>query len=226
MSTYKPHNAVLGFSRWLCSVRMLSIRRTEELRSNNHSGGEEREVCLQGWCIVWPVADICRPKNPKTIMKIVQPRVIWSKGQIVKLTPPYPESIDANACCANTLMAGFTMHLIRMTADSRHKWGIITTYFRLGQPGSIPALVLSSGSMASRHRKRVTAERFFYFTCPADSLRFLDSSSMNLLTGSLSLYQTQTARVSAAQGQKTPPQYAASRSLYQDQTACVSIGPN
>ncbi|KAG5441681.1 hypothetical protein CSKR_103184 [Clonorchis sinensis] len=56
---------------------------------------------------------------------------------------------------------------------------------RLGQPGSIPALVLSSGSMASRHRKRVTAERFFYFTCPADSLRFLDSSSMNLLTGSL-----------------------------------------
>ncbi|KAG5452395.1 hypothetical protein CSKR_100794 [Clonorchis sinensis] len=31
---------------------------------------------------------------------------------------------------------------------------------RLGQPGSIPALVLPSGGMASRHRKSVTAERF------------------------------------------------------------------
>ncbi|KAG5452151.1 hypothetical protein CSKR_108326 [Clonorchis sinensis] len=30
---------------------------------------------------------------------------------------------------------------------------------RLGQPGSIPALVLPSGSMAARHRKGVTAER-------------------------------------------------------------------
>ncbi|KER23972.1 hypothetical protein T265_08268 [Opisthorchis viverrini] len=32
---------------------------------------------------------------------------------------------------------------------------------RLGQPGSIPTLVLPSGSMAARHRKGVTAERFF-----------------------------------------------------------------
>ncbi|KAG5445184.1 hypothetical protein CSKR_103357 [Clonorchis sinensis] len=32
---------------------------------------------------------------------------------------------------------------------------------RLGQPGSIPALVLPSGGMAARHRKGATAERFF-----------------------------------------------------------------
>ncbi|KAG5453519.1 hypothetical protein CSKR_102983 [Clonorchis sinensis] len=32
---------------------------------------------------------------------------------------------------------------------------------RLGQPGSIPALVIPSGGMASRHRKVVTAERPF-----------------------------------------------------------------
>ncbi|KAG5450703.1 hypothetical protein CSKR_102923 [Clonorchis sinensis] len=31
---------------------------------------------------------------------------------------------------------------------------------RLGQPGSISALVLPSGGMAARHRKGVTAERF------------------------------------------------------------------
>ncbi|KAG5446483.1 hypothetical protein CSKR_114056 [Clonorchis sinensis] len=35
---------------------------------------------------------------------------------------------------------------------------------RLGQPGSIPALVQPSGSMAVRHRKGATAERFFYST--------------------------------------------------------------
>ncbi|KAG5452930.1 hypothetical protein CSKR_107478 [Clonorchis sinensis] len=34
---------------------------------------------------------------------------------------------------------------------------------RLGQPGSIPALVLPSGGTAARHRKGVTAERFFIF---------------------------------------------------------------
>ncbi|KER33083.1 hypothetical protein T265_00981 [Opisthorchis viverrini] len=34
----------------------------------------------------------------------------------------------------------------------------------LGQPGSVPALVLPPGGMAARHRKDVTAERFtFYF---------------------------------------------------------------
>ncbi|KAG5455100.1 hypothetical protein CSKR_107358 [Clonorchis sinensis] len=32
---------------------------------------------------------------------------------------------------------------------------------RLGQPGSIPALVLPSGSMAARHRRGVAAERLF-----------------------------------------------------------------
>ncbi|KAG5455066.1 hypothetical protein CSKR_104572, partial [Clonorchis sinensis] len=33
---------------------------------------------------------------------------------------------------------------------------------RLGQPGSIPALVLPSGGMATRHRKGATAERFSF----------------------------------------------------------------
>ncbi|KER27564.1 hypothetical protein T265_05383 [Opisthorchis viverrini] len=32
---------------------------------------------------------------------------------------------------------------------------------RLGQPGSIPALVQPSGGMTARHRKSATAERFF-----------------------------------------------------------------
>ncbi|KER25170.1 hypothetical protein T265_07331 [Opisthorchis viverrini] len=35
-----------------------------------------------------------------------------------------------------------------------------TIMLRLGQPGSIPALVLPPGGMAARHRKGVTAERF------------------------------------------------------------------
>ncbi|KER20419.1 hypothetical protein T265_11021 [Opisthorchis viverrini] len=34
---------------------------------------------------------------------------------------------------------------------------------RLGQPGSISALVLPSGGMAARHRKGATAERFLSF---------------------------------------------------------------
>ncbi|KER22192.1 hypothetical protein T265_14917, partial [Opisthorchis viverrini] len=34
---------------------------------------------------------------------------------------------------------------------------------RLWQPDSIPALVLSSGDIAARHRKGVTAERRFHF---------------------------------------------------------------
>ncbi|KAG5440993.1 hypothetical protein CSKR_109688 [Clonorchis sinensis] len=33
---------------------------------------------------------------------------------------------------------------------------------RLGQPGSIPALVLPSGGMAARHRKGATAKRLFF----------------------------------------------------------------
>ncbi|KAG5451573.1 hypothetical protein CSKR_104342 [Clonorchis sinensis] len=35
--------------------------------------------------------------------------------------------------------------------------------FRLGQPGSIPALVLPSGGMAARYRKSVAAERLSSF---------------------------------------------------------------
>ncbi|KAG5454279.1 hypothetical protein CSKR_106542, partial [Clonorchis sinensis] len=34
---------------------------------------------------------------------------------------------------------------------------------RLGQPGSIPALVVPSGGTAARHRMGVTAEQFFLF---------------------------------------------------------------
>ncbi|KAG5441437.1 hypothetical protein CSKR_107656 [Clonorchis sinensis] len=39
---------------------------------------------------------------------------------------------------------------------------------RLEQPGSIPDRVLPSGSMAARHRKGVTAERFFYHSTSYD----------------------------------------------------------
>ncbi|GAA57295.1 tonsoku-like protein, partial [Clonorchis sinensis] len=39
----------------------------------------------------------------------------------------------------------------------------------LGQPGSIPALVLPSGGMAARHRKGATAERFCQYLCTATS---------------------------------------------------------
>ncbi|KAG5453215.1 Insulin-like growth factor 1 receptor, variant 2 [Clonorchis sinensis] len=43
-----------------------------------------------------------------------------------------------------------------------HMWSVwgTRTLSRLGQPGSIPALVLPSGGMAARRRKSVTAERF------------------------------------------------------------------
>ncbi|KAG5441208.1 hypothetical protein CSKR_102420 [Clonorchis sinensis] len=47
---------------------------------------------------------------------------------------------------------------------------------RLGQTGSIPALVLPSGGMAARHRKGVTAERLFtillYGCRPAEPNKF------------------------------------------------------
>ncbi|KER20318.1 hypothetical protein T265_11100 [Opisthorchis viverrini] len=56
-----------------------------------------------------------------------------------------------------------------------------STPMRLGQPGSIPALVLPSGSMAARHRKGVTAERFFFISteCAATGrlmFQWLDTS--------------------------------------------------
>ncbi|KAG5454379.1 hypothetical protein CSKR_107239 [Clonorchis sinensis] len=41
---------------------------------------------------------------------------------------------------------------------------------RLGQPDSIPALVLPSGGMAARHRKGVTAERFSLVSRPGSRL--------------------------------------------------------
>ncbi|KAG5450969.1 hypothetical protein CSKR_105278 [Clonorchis sinensis] len=56
---------------------------------------------------------------------------------------------------------------------------------KLGQPGSIPALVIPSGGMAARHRKGVTAEGSPYDPRPTSS-RGRDGSSgksANLLTG-------------------------------------------
>ncbi|KAG5452304.1 hypothetical protein CSKR_106733 [Clonorchis sinensis] len=47
---------------------------------------------------------------------------------------------------------------------------------RLGQPDSIPALVLPSGCMAVRHRKGVTAERLLLFL-------FIFSSSVQSTAG-------------------------------------------
>ncbi|KER34096.1 hypothetical protein T265_00268 [Opisthorchis viverrini] len=39
------------------------------------------------------------------------------------------------------------------------------TLFRLGQPGSIPAVTLPSGGVTPGYRKGVTAERFFFADC-------------------------------------------------------------
>ncbi|GAA50865.1 DNA-directed RNA polymerase III subunit RPC6 [Clonorchis sinensis] len=44
---------------------------------------------------------------------------------------------------------------------------------RLGQPGSIPVLVLPSSGMAATHRKGVTAERFIYILCSGPAGMFL-----------------------------------------------------
>ncbi|KER33661.1 hypothetical protein T265_00547 [Opisthorchis viverrini] len=49
---------------------------------------------------------------------------------------------------------------------------------RLGQPGSIPALVVPSGGMAARHRKGATAERF----TPAPSPARQNASGINELS--------------------------------------------
>ncbi|KER26681.1 hypothetical protein T265_06115 [Opisthorchis viverrini] len=43
---------------------------------------------------------------------------------------------------------------------SRGGGQVRTTNFRLGQPGTIPDLMLLTGGMAGRHRKGATAERF------------------------------------------------------------------
>ncbi|KAG5441692.1 hypothetical protein CSKR_103172 [Clonorchis sinensis] len=48
---------------------------------------------------------------------------------------------------------------------------------RLGQPGSIPALVLPSGGMAARHRKGATAERLFLYLKHLLTQVFLNLSS-------------------------------------------------
>ncbi|KER33407.1 hypothetical protein T265_00718 [Opisthorchis viverrini] len=47
---------------------------------------------------------------------------------------------------------------------------------RLGQPGSIPALVLPSGDMAARHRKGATAERFYLYEIKAAGILTLSNS--------------------------------------------------
>ncbi|KAG5447756.1 hypothetical protein CSKR_106792 [Clonorchis sinensis] len=49
---------------------------------------------------------------------------------------------------------------------------------RLGQPHSIPTLMLPSGSMTARHRKDVTAERFsFFFHMTSSACEYYSSRS-------------------------------------------------
>ncbi|KER23270.1 hypothetical protein T265_14677, partial [Opisthorchis viverrini] len=48
---------------------------------------------------------------------------------------------------------------------------------RLGQPGSIPALVLPSGGMAARHRKGATAERSSLSLTPVSMANFIDAKT-------------------------------------------------
>ncbi|KAG5454445.1 Heteroproteinous nuclear ribonucleoprotein L, partial [Clonorchis sinensis] len=69
---------------------------------------------------------------------------------------------------------------------------------RLGQPGSIPALVLPSGGMAARHRKSATAERYTAIltgACchvPASRNTFSPSSSSSLRSPPDLLYRLST----------------------------------
>ncbi|KER24588.1 hypothetical protein T265_07783 [Opisthorchis viverrini] len=52
---------------------------------------------------------------------------------------------------------------------------------RLGQPGSIPALVLPSGGMAARQRKGVAAERLFHYYFYLTFFSFGEYACTNIL---------------------------------------------
>ncbi|KAG5449812.1 hypothetical protein CSKR_100551 [Clonorchis sinensis] len=58
------------------------------------------------------------------------------------------------------------LHMFQGGRDGPSGWSANLLTERLGQPGSIPALVQPSGGMAVRHRKGATAERFIFFICP------------------------------------------------------------
>ncbi|KER31335.1 hypothetical protein T265_02389 [Opisthorchis viverrini] len=66
--------------------------------------------------------------------------------------------------------AGFTPVAHARVRGSNPTSGTRLPLSRLGQTGSIPALVLPPDGMAARHRKGVTAERFIYKQEVRDSL--------------------------------------------------------
>ncbi|KAG5454952.1 hypothetical protein CSKR_105888 [Clonorchis sinensis] len=91
---------------------------------------------------------------------------IYAIDQWVSSIPP--TSVDQLAAATlDRLVSRFTVHsqwLEREFTDRKvRSWNPTSEsrllLSRLGQPGSIPALVLPSGGMAARHRKGVTAGR-------------------------------------------------------------------
>ncbi|KER27870.1 LOW QUALITY PROTEIN: hypothetical protein T265_13701 [Opisthorchis viverrini] len=106
---------------------------------------------------------------------------------------------------------------------------------RLGQPGSIPALVLPSGGMAARHRKGATAERFLLRGAFITILqRLLEHESLYFKTAcgyakSLELARKQSLsflpnnRLPCATVSNDPPKYSHSRASPHEQTTAASV---
>ncbi|KAG5449705.1 hypothetical protein CSKR_103080 [Clonorchis sinensis] len=77
----------------------------------------------------------------------------------VKAANCYPQARESLGLMAQWLELEFTDRKIRRSNPTFASRLLLS---KLGQPGSIPALVLSSGGVAARHRKVVTAERIKY----------------------------------------------------------------
>ncbi|KER19934.1 hypothetical protein T265_11402 [Opisthorchis viverrini] len=108
------------------------------------------------------------------------------------LRSPYPGSPMAHGPLWNSPWARWPKWLEREFTDRKVRGSNPTSVTRLplsrlGQPGSIPALVLPSCGMAARHRKGATAERFLsFFMGPSHQnpgVRWLSGKSANLLAG-------------------------------------------
>ncbi|KER23900.1 hypothetical protein T265_08319 [Opisthorchis viverrini] len=85
-------------------------------------------------------------------------RVAWQlgTGRVLQLNTILHLK-KGEALCTQTVVS---------SVQIRNRYGVCITYWKpeniagmLGQPGSIPDLVLPSGGMAARHRKGATAER-------------------------------------------------------------------
>ncbi|KAG5444535.1 hypothetical protein CSKR_114464 [Clonorchis sinensis] len=92
--------------------------------------------------------------------------IVGNPADMVNLLCEFATFIVVMVLC--TVMCRFVVHILCNTISHWKVRGSNPTsasrlpLSRLGQPGSIPALVLLSGDMAARHRKGVTAERYFF----------------------------------------------------------------